>query len=57
MKKNRKKDEYKGEDVRSEKITKRPYAKPVMKEHNTLDKVSGCGLYSDAYVSGYGYWY
>lgn len=36
---------------------KKEYESPRIEEHDALDKTSGCGYYSRAYVSGYGYYW
>jgi hypothetical protein len=43
-------------EVNNNGIEKKPYVKPMIEEHDTLEKASGCDSNTRAYVSGYGYY-
>ena len=41
----------------TQEVAKKTYEPPMIEEHDVLDKVGACNVYSSAYVSGYGYWH
>lgn len=43
--------------MNTQEVKKKTYEPPMIEEHDALDKVSACSVYSAAYVSGYGYWH
>jgi len=54
MKSSKEIEKRRPEDKVSEKKT---YTSPVVEEHNTLEKASGCHSFNNAYISGYGYYH
>jgi hypothetical protein len=57
MKNTRKEQHLTDTEKKKMKGAKKSYARPEIKEHDTLDKVSGCSLYVASYVSGFGYYH